>query len=533
MPETAEVRSLRTGFLRHVQKSPGAPALVVRAATKSYGELNRTASVWAQAVQQVAARRPERVGVFAYRSEISYTGALAALLAGAAFVPLNPGFPPEKIAGMIGQADLQAIIVDNTGADKLPQVARHGVSLPPLLLPESDSPSFEGVAAPMLDRTQIGNCAALQKLPNVASEDIAYLLFTSGSTGKPKGVPVTHGNVLHFMDVMSERYGIRPDDRFSQTFDQTFDLSVFDLFLAWSNGACVFSMSPIELLAPTKFINRNALTVWFSVPSLPANMIRRNTLTPGSLPTLRWSLFCGEPLPGRTAELWQVAAPNSMVENLYGPTELTVACFLHRWNPQTSPARCYHGTAPIGVPYPGLQAILVDENLDPVAPGAFGELLVAGPQTTPGYWRDPEKTAERYVTLPTSDGSARRFYRTGDRVACQDGEYIFAGRIDNQLKVLGHRVELGEIEAALRRNPQVEHAIACGWPIQDGSAHGIVCFVSGDSLGERALIRDMKAALPPYAVPSRIFIIPELPVNANGKLDRRALQERIPAMLAS
>jgi amino acid adenylation domain-containing protein len=519
--------SLRSGFVRQVNARPEAPALVVRGITKSYGELDHTARVWARAIQEAALRPPERVGVFAHRSEVSYVGTLAALFSGAAFVPLNPTFPAEKIAGMIEQADVQAILVDKAGAALLPGLSCHK-SLPPLLMPEFESPQVRGTNTRVLGREQITDFAPLHNLPAIAPEDVAYLLFTSGSTGRPKGVPVTHGNAVHFLDVTTERYQIGTNDRFSQTFDQSFDLSVFDLFLAWNNGACVFSMAPIELLAPTNFINKNGLTVWFSVPSLPAHMIRRGLLSPGSMPGLRWSLFCGEPLPRRTAMMWQAAAPNSVVENLYGPTELTIACFNHRWNPETSPAVCHNDMVPIGVPYPGLAALVVDENLFPVNPGEFGELCVCGPQTTPGYWRDPEKTAEKYVDLPVSQTESRRFYRTGDRVArSSSGEYVFAGRTDHQIKILGHRVELGEIEAALRRGKSVEHAVASGWPHSGGGAERIVAFVSGESIDVKGLLKQAKLSLPPYAVPQEIFIVPEMPLNANGKVDRNALCDQL------
>lgn len=534
MLDKADGRSLRTGFLRQVSDRPNAPALVAGGVTRSYAELDHTARIWASAVHGVATRKPERVGIFGHRSEVSYTGALAALLSGATFVPLNPTFPAEKIAQMIEQADLQAIIVDKAGAALLGEIAGHVPVLPPLVMPEFEKSRFENAGAQVAGRGEIAVLKPLENLPPLTSEDIAYLLFTSGSTGKPKGVPVSHGNAVYFMDVMTERYQIGPGDRLSQTFDQTFDLSVFDLFMAWSNGACVYSMASIELLAPTKFINKHQLTVWFSVPSLPAHMIRRNTLTPGSLPSLRLSLFCGEPLPVRTAELWQAAAPNSAVENLYGPTELTIACFLHRWDAAASPGVSYNDVVPIGKPYPGLSALVVDENLSPVNPGEFGELLVSGPQTTPGYWRDPEKTAERYVMLPITDTCTRRFYRTGDRVArTSTGDYIFSGRVDFQIKVLGHRVELGEIEAAIRRNPAVEHVVACGWPITGGAADGIVCFATGNSLDENSLIQEVKGVLPPYAVPARIFLLSQMPMNGNGKLDRPELQKRIPLLMTS
>ncbi len=500
---------------------------MVRGVTRSYRDLEEAARRWAHAIIQHSAREPQRIGVFAYRSEVSYTGALAALFAGSAFVPLNPTFPAEKTAAMIAQADLDAIIVDRTCATQIEKVLPADASMP-LLTPDLESPHFKGVHSLVVDANQLRQAAALTNLPPVIPDDIAYLLFTSGSTGAPKGVPVSNANAVYFVDTMSRRYGINPSDRFSQTFDQTFDLSVFDLFMAWSNGACVCSMSNIELLAPTKFINKNELTVWFSVPSLPAQMIRRNTLTPNSMPTLRWSLFCGEPLPRRTAELWQEAAPNSIVENQYGPTELTIACFVHRWDPQTSPGICQNDLVPIGRPYPGLGAMLVDESLAPVPDGEAGELCVTGAQTSPGYWRDSVKTAERFVQLSVSPFETRRFYRTGDRAArLASGEYVFLGRADFQIKVLGHRVELGEVEAALRAHDSVEHAVALGWPLNQISAEAIVAFVSGDSLAESVLIEKVKSVLPPYAVPQKLMMIDQMPLNPNGKIDRRALQQQL------
>lgn len=519
--------SLRSGFLQQASRAASAPAVVVRGVTHTYGELEDTARRWATAIIDVSGSRPERIGLFASRSTVSYCGTLAALFSGAAFVPLNPAFPIKTTATMIAQAHLDAIIVDKTCLALLPDVLAT-INAPPLLTPEFDSHQIPGVRARIVSRPELEATAPARELPAVTPDDIAYILFTSGSTGTPKGVPVTHGNVVYFLEQMTRRYGIRPGDRLSQTFDQTFDLSVFDLFMAWSSGACVYSMSPVELLAPTRFVNRNELTVWFSVPSVAARMIRRGTLAPDTMPTLRWSLFCGEPLPGRAAAAWQDAARNSVVENLYGPTELTIACLSHRWDSERSPQICCNDIVPIGRPFPGLAAMIVDDDLQPVAAGAAGELCISGPQTTPGYWRDPVRTSERYVDLPVSELETRRFYRTGDRVSRRPcGEYVFLGRLDGQIKVLGHRVELGEIESALRAEEGVEHAVAFGWPVVEGSAQSIVAFVSGERVDLGHLAARAKLALPPYAVPAHIIPMAEMPLNVNGKVDRRSLRGRL------
>ena len=520
--------SLREGFIRNALERSQATAIVVRDILFTYEDLDRRARKWAAALTAKKQTRPERVGLFAYRSDVAYAGTLAALYAGATYVPLNPTFPIEKTASMLEQADVDAIIVDKACMSQAIQLADKLTGIA-VLTPEHDATSLPFTGT-VFDSSALENIEPLshEELPPLTPDDTAYLLFTSGSTGVPKGVPVSHGNVLHFIDVMSRRYGITPEDRFSQTFDQTFDLSVFDLFMAWTNGASVYAMSPVDLLSPTKFITRNQLTVWFSVPSVAAQMRRRNTLKADTLPSLRWSLFCGEPLPQESAEAWQIAAPNSVVENLYGPTELTIACLAYRWNPANSKDICRNGVVPIGRPYEGLSALVVNESLSPVSDGGVGELCISGPQTTAGYWRAPEKTAERYVELAIGRQETRRFYRTGDLVAqVATGDYVFVGRADSQIKVLGHRVELGEIEAVLRSHPAVEQAAAFGWPLNGISADGIVAFVSGQGFEVEELTGLAKQNLPPYVVPRRIIALNTMPLNPNGKVDRRKLQDSL------
>jgi amino acid adenylation domain-containing protein len=521
-------RSLRSGVLASAASRPDAPALVVQGVTWTYGELENTARVWANAMGQALGRAPERVGVFGYRSETSYVGALAALFSGAAFVPLNRTFPLERTRAMIEAADLDAIITDRGSAPQIPQIAEKLQRVPVLLLPEDEAKAIPAARSAVLGKSELLGVSALRVLPPILPSDIAYLLFTSGSTGIPKGVPVTHANVLHFIDVTTARYGITAQDRFSQTFDQTFDLSVFDLFVAWERGACVYAMQPLELLGPTRFVARNELTVWFSVPSIPALMRKKGFLRENSLPSLRLSLFCGEPLPAASAEAWQSAAPNSVLENLYGPTELTIACLVHRWDSEKSPGLCVNGMVPIGRPFPGLGAVLLDDDLRPVEGNGPGELCVSGPQTVPGYWQDDGKTAERFVTVRVSPSSKVRVYRTGDRVARLDtGDYVYLGRVDHQIKVLGHRVELGEVEATLRTDPAVVEAIAVGWPLEDGTALGIVAFVSGREIDTSRLLEQVRARLPDYMTPRDIRVVDSMPLNANGKIDRNALRERL------
>ncbi|MEQ8692717.1 MAG: AMP-binding protein, partial [Pseudomonadales bacterium] len=245
-------------------------------------------------------------------------------------------------------------------------------------------------------------------------------------------------------------------------------------------------------------------------------------LKPDSYPTLRYSLFCGEALPLDVTEAFQVSAPNSIVENLYGPTELTIACTLYRFDRETTPQEAQLGVVPIGYPYPNMKAIIVDESLREVPVGQAGELLMTGPQLSDGYWQDAEKTAAAFVVPPEHEDL---FYRTGDRVkrVSESAPLLYLGRVDNQIKVQGYRVELGEIEAVLRDVAEADVAIAMGYPEGIEGAEGIIAFVSPTTVADKEVLARAAAHLPGYMQPKDLIRVEDFPLNANGKVDRKAL----------
>src|SRR4030095_7110139 len=339
----------------------------------------------------------------------------------------------------------------------------------------------------------------------------------------PKGVMVSHANVLYDRDYVTKRYGFTSNDRVSQTFDLTFDLSAHDMFVAWESGACLCCPTQKQLIKPGAFVNDARLTVWFSVPSTAVFMRRFGVLKPGMYPGLRLSLFCGEALPVEIVRHWALAAPNSVIENIYGPTELTIACTAYRWDHTKSPDECEQGIVPIGQPFDGMRALIVDEQLREVAPGRDGELLMTGPQLSLGYWQDGEKTRRAFVSV---DGRDAIYYRTGDRVRqpAANKPLVYLGRLDNQIKVLGHRVELGEVETAVRQVSGLEGVVALGWPTTERGADGIEVFLEADRVDKNALATRLKEKLPAYMLPRGIVLLDRFPLNANGKYDRKALQ---------
>lgn len=481
----------------------------------TYGALRDLAErIAARLVAASGGGAPGRVGLLAGRSVTAYAGYLGILRAGGTVVPLNPEHPPARTAEIAGSARLTLVVADDSGAEAV-RAADPGV--PVLTLGAPELADLAGEPAPDLP------------YPPAGPEDTAYVIFTSGSTGAPKGVPILHGNICAYLGQVAGRYDIGPGSRLSQSFELTFDGSVHDLFVAWAGGGTLVVPMRSQLLSPVRTINNLQLTHWFSVPSLISFASRLGTLRPGSMPTLRWSIFGGEPLPLAAAAQWRAAAPGSRMEVLYGPTELTISCTAYRmpddpadW-PQTP-----NGIAPIGTCYPNVDFVLLDES---GRPSDTGELCVRGPLRFPGY-QDPANNAGRFLSPdqhqdPAQPDAAeiptdKHWYRTGDRVAVRDGLLLHLGRTDHQVKIRGHRIELGEIEAALRRQSGVRDAVVLPVPTADGEAELEAAVCGTDCVPER-LYAALGGQLPPYMLPRRIAVLDSLPLNGNGKIDRKAL----------
>jgi amino acid adenylation domain-containing protein len=518
-------RALWSGFLRAAEQFPERPALSAKGVTLTYRELREFACRIAVAIQAYPeASRTPLTAVFAYRTPIAFAGVLGSLLAGNGYVPLNRTFPVDRTRTMLECSECMSIVVDIESLPQL-QVILTGFNRPLLIvIPEVEYTGALQEQWPMhrfLGSRELGPSSCWCE-PTLSENSIAYLLFTSGSTGSPKAVVVAQRNVISFVDYMVERYEITENDRLSQMFDMTFDLSAFDMFVSWERGALLCCASQKTLIKPGKYIRDNDLTVWFSVPSTIAFMKQLGALKHNQYPSLRVSLFCGEPLPVSSAASWFAAAPNSILENLYGPTELTTACTFYRWDPVRSPDEAELGIVPIGYPYPGMSVLVADQNLKEARVGEEGELLMSGPQMSLGYWNDAEKTAASFVIPP---GKTTVFYRTGDRVRrpVGDGPLTHLGRIDFQVKVLGHRVELGEIETVVREASGLDGVVAVGWPAIPSGYAGIEVFLQGQAQ-EGDIIRNAGAtALPDYMVPRRFHFMSKLPRNVNEKFDRKAI----------
>jgi amino acid adenylation domain-containing protein len=522
-------RPLWNGFMQSAERFPERPAVFAEGGTLSYLELQGLATQIAATIQaHPEFSRIPLTAVFGYRSPTAFAGVLGALLAGNGYVPLNRTFPTERTETMFERSECRSIIVD---AGSLPQLGELlDRTCRPLLviLPDAPDASEYRVQWPRHTFFDLGNLhsSGSWREPTATPEAIAYLLFTSGSTGMPKGVMVTHRNVRSYLNYMVERYEITERDRVSQMFDLTFDLSAFDMFVAWESGACVCCPSQKTLIKPGKFLRDMELTVWFSVPSTVAFMRQLGMLKPRQYESLRLSLFCGEPLPVSSATAWLEAAPNSILENLYGPTELTISCTLYRWDQVRSLGESELEIVPIGYPHPGMNVLVADQNLNEVAPGEEGELLMNGPQMSLGYWKEPEKTAAAFVIPP---GKSDVYYRTGDRVRRPIGNrpLTHLGRSDFQVKVLGHRVELGEIEAVVRNISGLDGVIAVGWPVTSSGCGGIEVFLEGEVRNKDLLRNAVASALPEYMVPRRFHCMDRLPRNVNDKFDRNAMRKSL------
>ena len=490
--------SILSRFIECSMQFPDHPAIFVDDRSYTYGELNGLCSAMCTLLKAHDVKKGDRVGIFTEDNIYTYASVLGILSCGACYVPLNYHNPVERNMGIIADAGIKVLLYTEQ-EDRARELCV--------------SSSME--CRPLKNRVS-PNQGKLDPVDQL-HDDLCYLLFTSGTTGKPKGVPIYQHNLSAFLNMMlnSGRYEFNNNDRFLQMFELTFDLSVFSFLVPLSVGASFYPIprKGIAYMEVADILEAREITVALMVPSVI------NYLKPYfdelNLPKMKYSLFCGEALYHETLASWAKCVPNAKIENLYGPTEATIFCLRYEWQRGESPHPHGKGIVPIGRPMEGMDAFKINENsLD-----EEGELCLNGEQVTLGYWNNPSKTTEAFGT--TKDG--KKYYRTGDLCKMdQAGNFLYLGRIDNQVKIDGHRVELEEIEFHARTFCEDKQVVAAVHT-KEGGVHSILLFIETEEHLKKGLEEHLRKQLPAYMIPKDIITVSLFPLNNNGKTDRKAL----------
>ncbi|WP_322029488.1 non-ribosomal peptide synthetase [Paraburkholderia sp. J76] len=487
-------------FERHAALHPDDEALLFGDAAMSYGELNARANRLARWLRAQGVGVESRVGIAALRSFELVVALYAIVKAGAAYVPLDPSYPAERLAYMIGD------------------------SQPHLLLCQRDVvlPAIEGVRRFDLDAIDTTAYDASNLDAPIDGANLAYVIYTSGSTGRPKGVGNRHDALWNRLEWMQREYGLRRGETVLQKTPFSFDVSVWEFFWPLMVGARLAIAAPEAhrdpaLLAAT--IRRYAVSTLHFVPSMLQAFVASDAASACGN-TLARIVCSGEALPGDLRERVAETMPGVALYNLYGPTEAAID--VTAWTCVDEPGRPVPivPIVPIGRPIAATQTWVLDARMAPVPQGVPGELYLGGAGLARGYLGRAALTAERFVPDPFASAPGARLYRTGDLVRWRDdGALDYLGRLDHQVKIRGLRIEPGEIEAALAAQPNVREAVVTARDAR------LVAYVTGDALDTAALRASLAQQLPDYMVPWRIVPLSALPLNANGKVDRHALPQ--------
>jgi amino acid adenylation domain-containing protein len=478
-------------WLRQTARAtPTAHAIVEEDRVTSFGELFEKAEALARTFVEHNVQKRDRIALVMSKTTEAIVSVFASLLAGAVCVPIHPRWPKQRI---------EAALVDSAA-----RLVLDGPGFPPRV---TDRQIFANIPSPQSRFPLAGTELSLKP----EAGELALILFTSGSTGRPKGVALSHRAVSAFVKWSAHEFQICQNDRIACPSPLTFDLSTFDIFNMVLRGAtCVLIPDEIVWMPRflVRFVREARITCWYSVPSILAGMLEEGRLAEQDCRTLRVVLFAGEAFPSSKVVRLLATVPHAVCANLYGPTETNVVTW-YRVPPG------YDGSQPLPIgrccPY---ATVTVDAQ--------SGELLAGGDSLMSEYWNHPDDTQRAFIC-----SEDRLYYRTGDRVAIEpDGNYVFVGRLDRQVKRRGFRIELGEIEAALTRHENILEAAAVA--AENGEAGtAITVFIRARSVGAVTSV-EAKAhcakSLPLYMVPDRIVFLDAIPKGSRGKVDYLALK---------
>ncbi|MET0401440.1 MAG: amino acid adenylation domain-containing protein, partial [Cystobacter sp.] len=481
-------------FEEQAARAPEAVAVRYGERTLRYGELNRHANALATLLRERHGVGPERiVGLFTELSEWTFVALMAVLKAGGAYLPLDPENPAERTAHALRDSGAALVL---TSSSLLGHAALAGVTA--------------------LDvETAVQSSGEARTGPTVSPASLAYVIYTSGSTGRPKGVAITHANLTSYVEWANGHYfADREAGDFGLYTSLAFDMSVTPVFCSLTRGRALVLPPPgLELAEALR---------WGVQPGSPVDALK---LTPSHVTVLRelglssspvrLAILGGEALSAEHVAVLHRLNPDMAVYNEYGPTEITVGCTVERVTPGAE-------RVGIGLPIANAQAYVLDGHGTLTRPGAVGELFIGGPGVARGYLGHPEQTSARFIPSPLASAGGR-LYRTGDQARwSSEGRLEYLGRGDGQVKLRGHRVELGEIEAALLKHERVRATVVV---LHEGQGQrSLVAYVVGDEPLPASELRTFLArSLPDYMIPARFLPLPRLPLAASGKVDRRAL----------
>jgi non-ribosomal peptide synthetase-like protein len=482
-------------FERQALDRPATVAVECFDGSLTYAELDRRANQVARLLVERGVRPGDRVGLLLPRSTDLYSALLGILKNGAAYVPLDPEYPPDRIGFVLSDCGASALVTTKSLKGKAPGFQNSMVCL------DEEKAALALFSAektpPMIEAN---------------SQDICYVIYTSGTTGRPKGIEIEHRSVCYLVRAEGEIFQVKPEDRVYQGFSIAFDASVEEVWLAFFAGATLVAATPEMACAGPglpRLLAAAQVTVLSCVPTLLSMMDE-------DVPTVRLLILGGEVCPSDLVKRWW--KPDRRIFNTYGPTEATVIATY---------SECHPGKeVTIGKPIPGSVAFVLDDALKPVSAGEAGELCLGGPCLARGYVNRDELTREKFVSVPLNGAASERVYRTGDRARwTRDGELEFVGRLDGQVKLRGFRVELSEIEGVLLEFPGIKAAAATVMESSPGVQQlvGYVVPSAGSCVELKQLREALRKRLPAYMVPAHLETLAALPMLASGKIDRKML----------
>jgi amino acid adenylation domain-containing protein len=482
-----------------VERTPDAIALVSESESLTYRELNRRANRLGYRLRELGVRAEVIVGIFAESSIETVVGVVATLKAGGAYLPIDPSYPVGRVAFVLEEAKPSVVLAQRDRIALLPPYDGQTIFLDEDVDPANEANLTSGMQA----------------------ENLAYVLYTSGSTGQPKGVMITHRGVTNRLLWVQESFNLTSSDCMMLKAPLTFDVSVSELFWPLIAGARVVVARPGLQGDSRRLIDsicKNRVTTLEFVPAMLAVLL--NDQEVGHCLSLRRVISGGEALTFDLQERFFAALPHAELYNSYGPTETTIDVTFWKCEPGG-----YDINPPIGRPIANTKAYILDWATHLVPVGVVGELHIGGAQVASGYLARPELTAKAFVPNPFGEG---RLYKTGDLARYrEDGAIEFLGRIDQQVKLRGLRIEPGEIEAVLTRHPRVRDCVVVVREEEMEANQRLVAYIVANGVSPDELRRHAQQILPDYMVPSGLVFLDSLPVTAHGKLDRRALPEPI------